>query len=316
MGDPPQISTSPEAGAAGRLRRSAALAEGLPAAFAAAVLDPGDPALAGVFMAGSQGTRLRTGTLPAPMRREITWWMATCQASGERQIHASEWNRWAATAADVVARRPQVCSFADLTLGEWMTAWGRVFHGEHGRMASAASRARAEIALRPLVGRLAIRYSDAAWWQHDTWSLKLDPRIPRRPHETRGNTAIRWQQLEAGLAAAGFQVLPAPAAGIGTADLVLGDATARLRVPVRGVPRLPRHRPSGADRRSRPGAAGSCPGVPDLPARLGQDTAGPGESPGQRRPEHAVDHPQPAGHRPVLPGDERLPGRGRRRARR
>ncbi len=205
MGDPPQISTSPEAGAAGRLRRSAALAEGLPAAFAAAVLDPGDPALAGVFMAGSQGTRLRTGTLPAPMRREITWWMATCQASGERQIHASEWNRWAATAADVVARRPQVCSFADLTLGEWMTAWGRVFHGEHGRMASAASRARAEIALRPLVSRLAIRYSDAAWWQHDTWSLKLDPRIPRRPHETRGNTAIRWQQLEPAWLRQGFK---------------------------------------------------------------------------------------------------------------
>jgi len=205
MDDPPQISTSPQAGAAGRLARSAALAEGLPAAFAVAELDPADPALAGVFMAGSQGTRLRTGTLPVPMRREIAWWMATCQASGERQIHASEWNRWAATAADVVARRPQVCSFADLTLGEWMTAWGRVFHAEHGRMASAASRARAEIALRALVRRLAIRYSDAAWWQHDIWSLKLDPRIPRRPHETRGSTAIRWQELEPGWLREGFK---------------------------------------------------------------------------------------------------------------
>ena len=205
MDDPPQISTSPQAGAAGRLAQSAALAEGLPAAFAVAVLDPADPALAGVFMAGSQGTRLRTGTLPVPMRREIAWWMATCQASGERQIHASEWNRWAATAADVVARRPQVCSFADLTLGEWMTAWGRVFHARHGRMASAASRARAEIALRALVRRLAIRYSDAAWWQHDIWSLKLDPRIPRRPHETRGSTAIRWQELEPGWLREGFK---------------------------------------------------------------------------------------------------------------
>ena len=205
MDDPPQISTSPQAGAAGRLAQSAALAEGLPAAFAVAVLDPADPALAGVFMAGSQGTRLRTGTLPVPMRREIAWWMATCQASGERQIHASEWNRWAATAAGVAARRPQVCSFADLDLGEWMTAWGRVFHAGHDRMASAASRARAEIALRALVRRLAIRYSDAAWWQHDIWSLKLDPRIPRRPHETRGSTAIRWQELEPGWLREGFK---------------------------------------------------------------------------------------------------------------
>src|SRR5260370_852512 len=126
MGDPPQASTPQHAGAAGRLAQSAALAEGLPAAFATSTFDPADPALAGVFMAGSRGT-LRAGALPVPMRREIAWWMATCQACGERQIHASEWNRWVATGADVVARRPQVCSFADLDLSASMTALGRVF---------------------------------------------------------------------------------------------------------------------------------------------------------------------------------------------
>ncbi len=72
-------------------------------------------------------------------------------------------------------------------------------------MASAASRQRAEIALRPLVSRLALRYSDAAWWQHDIWSLKLDPRIPRRPHESRGNTAVRWDNLEPGWLRDGFK---------------------------------------------------------------------------------------------------------------
>jgi integrase len=205
MGDPPQAGTLQAGGAADRLARSEALAEGLPAAFAGAVLDPADPALAGVFMAGSRATRLRTGALPVPMRREIAWWVATCQASGERQIHASEWNRWAATAADVVQRRPEVCSFADLDLSEWMTAWGRVFHARHGRMASAASRARAEIALRALLWRLAIRYSDAPWWRHDIWSLKLDPRIPRRPHESRGNTAAFWARLEPAWLREGFK---------------------------------------------------------------------------------------------------------------
>jgi integrase len=205
VGDPPQTSTPRHDGAADRLARSAALAEGLPAAFAAAVLDPADPALAGVFMAGSRGTRLRTGELPVPMRREISWWIAACQASGERLIHASEWNRWAATAADVAVRRPEVCSFADLPLGEWMTAWGRLFHAEHGRMASAASRQRAEIALRALLRRLAVQYSDAAWWQQDIWSLKLDPRIPRRPHESRGNTAVRWDKLEPAWLREGFK---------------------------------------------------------------------------------------------------------------
>ncbi|MGH3302793.1 MAG: hypothetical protein ACRDOK_14125 [Streptosporangiaceae bacterium] len=105
----------------------------------------------------------------------------------------------------MVQRRPEVCSFADLDLSGWMTAWGRVFHAGHGRMASAASRARAEIALRPLVSRLAIRYSDAPWWQHDIWSLELDPRIPRRPHESRGNTAVRWEKLEPAWLREGFK---------------------------------------------------------------------------------------------------------------
>lgn len=205
MGDAPDDSAVAAGGWPARLARSAALADGLPAAFAAAVLDPADPALAGVFMAGSRGTRLRLGMLPVPMRREVSWWMAACQASGERQIHASEWNRWAATAAEVARRRPEVCSFADLPLTEWMTAWGRVFHADHGQMASAASRHRAEIALRPLIARLAIRYTDAAWWQHDVWSLKLDPRVPRRLHESRGNTAVRWDSLNPGWLREGFK---------------------------------------------------------------------------------------------------------------
>jgi integrase len=207
MGDPPQIGTSQRADATDRLAQSAALAEGLPAAFATTTFDPADPALAGVFTAGSRASRtwLRTTALPVAMRREIAWWIATCQASGERQIHASEWNRWAATAAGVAATRPQVCSFADLSLGEWMTAWGRVFHAGHGRMASANSRQRAEVALRALLRRLAVRYSGAAWWQHDLWSPRLDPRIPRRPHETRDAIAVLWDKLEPAWLREGFK---------------------------------------------------------------------------------------------------------------
>jgi hypothetical protein len=68
MGDRPHDCALPPGGVAARLARSAVLADGLPAAFAADVLDPADPALAGVFMAGSRGTRLRLGTLPVPMR--------------------------------------------------------------------------------------------------------------------------------------------------------------------------------------------------------------------------------------------------------
>jgi integrase len=177
------------------LSRSEALVADLPAAFTGSVFDPRNPALSGVFMAGSQTTVLRIDGLPELMQREIRWWLATCERTGKRQIHASEWNRWTATAAAVLERRPAVCSFGDLSLSEWMTAWSRVFHAERGQIAAARSRDRAEIALRAMLRQLAVVYSDRAWWQHDVWSLQLDTRIPRREHEPRANTATRWASI-------------------------------------------------------------------------------------------------------------------------
>jgi integrase len=62
-------------------------------------------------------------------------------------------------------------------------------------MPAVSSRARADIALRGMLRRLVLPYSDAPWWRHDVWSLKLDVRIPRREHEPRANTAVRWADI-------------------------------------------------------------------------------------------------------------------------
>ena len=62
MSNPPRrLRSAP--GAAGRLDRSAALAEGIPDAFTGTVFDPADPRLAGAFSARSESV-LRTGPLP------------------------------------------------------------------------------------------------------------------------------------------------------------------------------------------------------------------------------------------------------------
>jgi len=185
----------PDFDRADRMARSSALVDGLSEVFTQARFDPRDARLAGVFMAGSRQTMLRIERLPETMRREIGWWLATCARTGERQVHASEWNRWAATAADVMARRPDVSSFADLTIAEWMTAWSRVFHTDHGRLPATANRSRAAIALTGMMVRLLRQYSDLDWWRHDVWSLRLDERIPRREHEPRANTALRWSDI-------------------------------------------------------------------------------------------------------------------------
>jgi integrase len=174
--------------------RSAALAAGLPAVFGGTTFDPADPVLADVCGSSSRVV-LRTGMLPLAMQREISWWVATCHANGERVINTSEWNQWAAVAAGVVQHRPGVRSFADLALAEWSAAWARAFHAAHGRLAAAATRERAETALRGMLPRLAVHYSDAPWWKHDLWCLRFDPRIPRRDHEPHGDASVRWDTI-------------------------------------------------------------------------------------------------------------------------
>jgi hypothetical protein len=181
-------------GAAGRLDRNAALVAGLPDAFAGMVFDPADPILAEVCSAGSVMV-LRTDALPVPMQREISWWLATCHACGERVVNTSDWKRWVATAAEVTRSGPPVRSFADLTLPEWMAAWARKYHADHGRFASPHTRAKAESALSGLLPRLVIHYSDAPWWKHDLWCLRFDPRIPRRGHEPHGDASVRWDNI-------------------------------------------------------------------------------------------------------------------------
>jgi integrase len=178
----------------GRLDRSAELAAGIPDAFAGTVFDPADARLAGTFGTRSK-TVLRTGSLPAPMQRELSWWLATCQDNGERVIDTDDWRRWVVTAAEA-ASGLAACSFADLTLAEWMAAWSRQFHADRRRLAAPGTRARAESAMRGLLPRLAIRYSDAPWWEHDLWCLRFDPRIPRRAHEPHGDAMIRWDNIE------------------------------------------------------------------------------------------------------------------------
>jgi len=181
-------------GAADRMDRTAAMVAGLAEVFAGTAFDPADPVLAGVCSASSVMV-LRTDALPVPMQREVSWWLATCHANGERVVNTYDWKRWVATAAEVTGARPPVCSFADLTLPEWMAAWARKYHGDHGRFASPHTRAKAESALSGLLPRLAIYYSDAPWWKHDLWCLRFDPRIPHRDHEPHGDASVRWDNI-------------------------------------------------------------------------------------------------------------------------
>ena len=248
----------------GPLDASAALAAGLSAPFTGTVFDPADPVLAEVCTPHSPSV-LRTDGLPVPMQREICWWLAECRDSGERVIDTTDWRRWTATALDVIAGQPPVCSFADLTLDEWMAAWARKFHDDHGRLPAAGRRQRAASTLRGLLPRLAIRYSGKPWWQHDVWCLRFDPRIPRREHEPRGESSVRWDDIEPRWLRDGFTFWMQLQLESGQLDLVISRAMARVRRPVQRVRGLPLAQPPGPDR-GPGGTAAPDAGLPGVPA--------------------------------------------------
>ena len=62
-----------------------------PEVFAGTAFDPADPVLGQGLQAGSVMV-LRTDALPVPMQREVSWWLATCHANGERVVQTMTGN--------------------------------------------------------------------------------------------------------------------------------------------------------------------------------------------------------------------------------
>ncbi len=176
------------------------------------------------------------------MQREICWWLATCHANGERVVDTCDWRRWTATASDVAAERPQVRSFSDLALAEWMTAWST---GSTPITAGSrpGSRDRAEAALRGMLPRLAIRYSDEPWWKHECGacgSTRGSLTASTSPTGTPPSGGITSRP--GGCARA--QVLPYILMEAGQLTWSTVAAVAGVRGPVQRVRHLPRNRPS------------------------------------------------------------------------
>jgi integrase len=177
-------------------QRAAALSAGLSPPFAATIFHVTDPALKGTF----NDRRLKTvdtSSLPVPMQQELSWWVASCHASGQLRLDAARWRGWVGLASQVAAEGPPrhprgVTSFSQLSLQEWMAAWASDFYARYGRMPAAESRYYTELSLRHLLDALAIAYSPLEWWRHDRWDPAVDSRIPRRDHEPQGTRRISF----------------------------------------------------------------------------------------------------------------------------
>ncbi|MDF0529582.1 hypothetical protein P0W64_02960 [Tsukamurella sp. 8F] len=69
------------------------------------------------------------------------------------------------------------------------------FERRNGQLPGRSSRHHIERNIHQLHLLLSVRCRDLPWWVHDTWDLRIDPRIPRREHEPMLETGLRFDRI-------------------------------------------------------------------------------------------------------------------------
>lgn len=185
----PVAPPSPSSPGLSAAERADALYAEVPAAFRVEAFAVADPRFASV-LAGGPSSVLDAAALPAPMGMELSWWVATCHATGSERLDVGDWQALLAVAAAA-----GVASLSELSLEEWGRRWAADFYARWARMPAVATRRRALGGLGRLLAFLRVRYSPTDWWRHDVWDPTVDARIPRRAHEPRGHQPLRFTGL-------------------------------------------------------------------------------------------------------------------------
>jgi integrase len=140
--------------------------------------------------------RVGLAGLPEPMRQELTWWLWSLHASGERV------NSWAllawVRAAAALARDPRRApdSFSAVTVEDWIAAARREFYERHGRLPGRHFEHNQRAVVARLCAALTRAYDDDAWWRADVWEPRRDARVPVREHEALKSARLWFAGIE------------------------------------------------------------------------------------------------------------------------
>lgn len=135
------------------------------------------------------------------MRAETAWWLWTCWKEGLRKVEPSMLRWWSdSVAALATARAPFTAggqaSVADFEPALVVREALRAFTARNGRTPSPGNLRNLTSIAEHAHAYIAVRGSDAPWWSHDTWDLRIDDRIPRRPHEPAAHRPARLGPIE------------------------------------------------------------------------------------------------------------------------
>lgn len=135
---------------------------------------------------------------PAPARftDEIAWWVWLCHHEGLRKIEPSllKWagQAVAAAAADYRTQHGRVpASISDLSSENIVRQAVIAFERRNARLPSAGARRNVTHLIEHLHLYLSVRCTETAWWAHDIWDLRADPRIPQREHEPGHDQSVK-----------------------------------------------------------------------------------------------------------------------------
>lgn len=123
------------------------------------------------------------------MGQETSWWLWTIWREGTRKIDPAML-RWWKHAIDTLTTQRRARTIGDLNPALVVREALRQFEKRNGRIPSPGNQRNLESVAYSIHEHVTIRCSTQPWWTHDTWSLALDPRIPRREHEPAADRTI------------------------------------------------------------------------------------------------------------------------------
>lgn len=129
--------------------------------------------------------------------QEIAWFIYTVWTEGTFKVSPTtlRWYTQAVTSLATNHPAPQQASLLEFRPFRLIQEATRIFYTRKNYFPAPGHLRNLEAIATNLHAHLAVRATDAPWYSHDIWSMKLDPRIPRRENEPHSTRNLHLTQL-------------------------------------------------------------------------------------------------------------------------